>query len=108
MFGKALNVEFVNNCVRFMIGGSGGLPVEGWLTPGQHAQGGLAGVRPFSHRQPAIELRREKYRFRIGVEQHLLRIEAVNVRSRLTRHRIPVVTGVDNFAERDAAMPYSS
>src|SRR5215475_15762214 len=100
MFGKPLNVEFVNNCIRLMVGSTSALPVEGRLMSGQHSQGGLACVRSFSHCQPAIELRRKKYTCRVRVKKNLLRIKAMKDRDRFARHRVCVVTSAVNFAER--------
>ena len=53
-------------------------PIKYRAMSGQHAQRRPACIRSFPHGRFAIKIRRKENAFRIGVEQNLLRIEAVN------------------------------
>src|SRR6202021_122819 len=102
---EAFHVKLIDNCVGVVMRIVAPLPIEHWAPRRQHAQRGFAGIWPFPHCRLAVKLRRKEYAFSVWVEENLLRIEGVNVRNRLTRNRVSVITSLPHFAEGDAALP---
>src|ERR1700739_4183686 len=98
-------MKLVDNRVRLVMWRGDSRPIEGRVRGRQHAERGFADIWSFSHCRLAVKLRRKEYAFGIWVKQDLLRIKAMNVRNRLAGNRVPVITSVANFAERDAAVP---
>src|ERR1700722_2150632 len=71
----------------------------------QHPQRRAPGIGSFPHGQVAIETGWKENALRVGIEQDLLRIEAVELRNGLSRYRIRIVTSGTKLCNRDAAMP---
>src|SRR5579871_1120461 len=101
-------MKFVDDCIRLVVRRVTVLPTEACVTGRQHAKWSSAGVGSFSHGQLAIEIAGEKYAGRVRVEQNFLGIKTMDIRGRLTRNRVCVITSIADLAKRYAAMPNSS
>ena len=62
-------------------------------------------IRSFPHGRRTVKLGWKENSFRIRVEQDLLRIEAVNTRQILSRHRVRIVAALANICDRNPAVP---
>src|SRR5262249_54106656 len=103
---ETLHMQFVNDCIRFVVWRPVARPVKLWPVSSQHAQGRASRVGSFPHCQLPVESGRKKNTFRVGVEQDLLRFKALPAGDTLSRDRISVVTTLTKFAEWYPAMPY--
>src|ERR1700739_1383357 len=99
MLSEALHMQFVNKCIRVVMRAWISGPVEYRAIRLQHTQRRLACIRPFSHCQLAIKIRRKKHALRIGIEQNLLRIKAVDVAHRLARDRVSVINSLTKLSD---------
>src|ERR1700691_5150635 len=73
----------------------------------QHPQRRAACIRSFSHRQVPIKTRWEENALRVRIEENLLRVEAMELRTGLSRHGVCVIAGLGNLCDWDAAVPNS-
>src|SRR5262245_25812904 len=98
-------MQFVNDCIRFVVWRPVACPIKIWPVSRQHAQRRASGVGSFPHCQLPVESGREKSTFRVGVEQDLLRCKALSAGNIPSRDRISVVATLTKFAEGYPAMP---
>src|ERR1700738_4828499 len=80
-------------------------PVKCRAVIAQHSQRRAACIGSFSHGQVPIKTGREENALRVRIEEHLLRVEAMELRNSLSRDGICVIASLSHLCDWDAAVP---
>ena len=105
LLGETSEVEFVNDRIGLMTRWFGIPPIKLRPVAHQRPERRPSCIRSFPHGRRTVELGWKENSFRIRVEQDLLRIEAVNTRQILSRHRVRIAAALANICDRNPAVP---
>src|SRR3984885_1352844 len=73
----------------------------------QHSQRRAACIGSFPHGQVSIKTGWEENALRVRIEEYLLRVEAMELRNRLSRDGVCIIASLRYLCDRDAAVPNS-